>query len=277
VRAHRDFGSASRSVLIQEDRSALDALGQFGKAVLAFPQPLVVLFAIVLGGTLLRAVRAGPMPDAVPVLGTLLATGIALHLLLIPVYGGVDFSERWMIAVMLPLPLLLFAALQPAPPGPGTLRAWLALLAALALAGLVARVVVQNRGGDECGRCRTQIPFTALADQLRDAGFRDGTILADGFHLAGNLRWPFPDARVVEGLGLIEVFGPPRAGACLIAWPEDAGPTMPDRLRDAAARLGVDLATAGAEGTARALIPGSQTRAYGVVWRLWPDGSGDCR
>lgn len=278
VLAHQDFGAASRSVLIQEDRHALDGVVQLAKALLAFPQPLLVLWFLLLGGALTRALAVEPLPATTARLGLLMLVGLGLHAALIPLYGGVDFSERWMIAVMLPLPIALFAWLEPLPPDGRPLRLWLGALLVLALAGLVARVVIQVQGGDRCGKCRTQIPFATLADELRAAGFRSGTILADGFHLAGNLRWTFPDSRVVEGLGLLEVFGPPRDGMCLIAWPGDAGEAIPDRLeRFASGPLAIDPATPRRDGHVAALIPGSTSRAYVIRYRLYPEGAGACR
>jgi hypothetical protein len=218
------------------------------------------------------------MPTTTARLGLLVLIGLGLHAVLIPLYGGVDFSERWMIAVMLPLPIALFAWLEPLPPDDRPLRLWLVMLVLLAAAGLVARAVIQLQGGDSCGKCRTQIPFATLAGEFRAAGFTHGTILADGFHLAGNLRWTFPESRIVEGLGLLEVFGPAREGMCLIAWPGDAGARMPDRLaRFARGPLAIDPGVPFREGRVSALIPGSSTRAYEIAYRLYPDGAGTCR
>lgn len=278
VIAHQDFAAASRSVLIQEERSGLDAVVQLAKAMLAFPQPFLVLWFLILGGALTRALAVEPMPTTTARLGLLVLIGLGLHAVLIPLYGGVDFSERWMIAVMLPLPIALFAWLEPLPPDDRPLRLWLVMLVLLAAAGLVARAVIQLQGGDSCGKCRTQIPFATLAGELRAAGFTHGTILAEGFHLAGNLRWTFPESRIVEGLGLLEVFGPAREGMCLIAWPGDAGARMPDRLaRFARGPLAIDPGVPFREGRVSALIPGSSTRAYEIAYRLYPDGAGNCR
>ncbi|MAH83789.1 MAG: hypothetical protein CBB68_05435 [Rhodospirillaceae bacterium TMED8] len=73
-----------------------------------------------------------------------------------------------------------------------------------------------------CGHCEDHIPYDEFADQLRQNGFKQGTIFAY-FHkdpLAGNLRVKFPQSRVVSAKhpGII----PPAqsfSGQCLLIWP----------------------------------------------------------
>ena len=64
---------------------------------------------------------------------------------------------------------------------------------------LAARIVVYLIGADYCGSCRNMVPFERLAGDLRAAGFSGmGTIVANGFHIGGNMRVEFPDARIID-------------------------------------------------------------------------------
>lgn len=73
-----------------------------------------------------------------------------------------------------------------------------------------------------CGHCEDHVPYDSFARQLRDAGFKGGTIFAY-FHkepLAGNLRVRFPHDRIVSAKHPKAI--PPKRqppGQCLVVWP----------------------------------------------------------
>ncbi|HWC02253.1 MAG TPA: hypothetical protein VHF87_05740 [Methylomirabilota bacterium] len=77
----------------------------------------------------------------------------------------------------------------------GRLRAF-ALLAFLASLVTLAAPDLQVWIGPRYGAySRLNVPFGALAAEIRRSGFRGDTILAEGVFLAGNLRLAFPRAR----------------------------------------------------------------------------------
>ena len=99
------------------------------------------------------------------------------------------------------LPIALFMLIERGRPARLAVNASATILAVLAAGTLAARIVVYMLGADHCGSCRNMMPFVALASQLRAAGYSGcGTILAHGFHIGGNMRIAFPDARIVESV-----------------------------------------------------------------------------
>ena len=97
--------------------------------------------------------------------------------------------------------------------------ALISLSGVVLIATLIGKYVIEPR---ICGHCEDHIPYDAFARQLREQGFKQGTIFAF-FHkdpLAGNLRVRFPDSRVVSAKHP-DVIAPRRhaPGQCLIIWP----------------------------------------------------------
>lgn len=87
------------------------------------------------------------------------------------------------------------------------------------IAALVAKYFIEPL---VCGHCEDHVPYDTFSDELRDAGFKQGTIFAY-FHkdpLAGNLRVRFPGSRVVSAKHP-RIVPPSRhaPGQCLIVWP----------------------------------------------------------
>ena len=116
---------------------------------------------------------------------------------------------------------------------------------------------------------------------MRDAGFEHGTILADGFHVGGNLRVAFPDSRVIVPAYPLAVWSGPAGGRqCLVVWRVDdaAADALPmaaaDYLRG---RLSVDPQSPHRAGLVAANMLGSETRVMTLRYRLYEDAPGDCR
>jgi 4-amino-4-deoxy-L-arabinose transferase-like glycosyltransferase len=276
---HKSVEAAGAAVLIREPISRLESVLDLGKAMVAFPQPWLVLALLLFWPMLRRRVQAGPFTrPPLRVLGTYVLVTIALHALLVLPFGGVDFSERWMIVPFLPLPIL-FAALFD--PDDLPIGRWLVVAAVLVLVTLGLRLGIQLGGGDRCsGRCRTLMPFAELSAALSSAGFKSGTIVTDDLHLGGNMRVRFPESRVVDMTAPPGVFGPPKGdGQCLLVWnsqPERTTP--PARLAEgAAAALGVDLGKPSSVGTVMALYPGAIHKRLSLGYVLFARPNGECR
>lgn len=264
---------------------------ELAAALLAYPQPFLVLFLVCFAAPLWRGIRApsgdgapsaGPRRPDAALLGWTMAISAGLHWLLVPITGATEFSERWMQPALMILPVFLFMLVERGRPSGRAIVAFALLMAAMVAVALGARVVTYVRGADHCGACRAMVPFDALADQLRQAGYRGGgTILADGFHTGGNMRVQFPDARLVSP-GYPPVVWPPASGSgpCLLVWKADGADdrARPDRLlgyleTELAGRPGAPHR----EGVASALMRGSEAREYRLGYRLYPGPVGDCR
>jgi hypothetical protein len=284
-------GGAAATVLgAGPERSFWATLGagtaELARASLAYPMPFFALFLLSFGSALWRArAAAPPKPDATVApgfLATLIAVVLVLHWLLIPTLRAVAFTEHWLHPALMILPILLFALVERGRPTPRALRGFLCLLGltfAIALGGRVAHYAL---GADQCGRCRDLVPFEALADQLRKAGFARGTIVADDLHVAGNFRVLFPNSRVIDPAFQAGIRPPPTGdGQCLLLWPErDLSPgarPAAASLRALEAGLNLPAAAPRRVGRVEAAMPGSATRRYALGYELLDPGAGECR
>jgi 4-amino-4-deoxy-L-arabinose transferase-like glycosyltransferase len=251
------------------------------RASLAYPMPFLVLFFLSLGATLWRgraAARVDRHASVTPsFLATLIAVVLGLHWLLIPSAGAVAFTEHWLHPALMILPILLFALVERGRPTPRALRAYLCLLGLTLALALGARVGHYLLGAEHCGRCRDLVPFTALADQLRQAGFARGTIVADDLYVAGNLRLRFPDSRVIDPDFPASIRPPPTGdGQCLLVWPEGQGRPVAAVVRQLEAGLSLPAAAGRRVGRVEAAMPGSAKR-YALGYQLLDPGAGECR
>ena len=262
-------------------RGTLALLG----AALLFPMPFLLIFAVLFGSASWRGWRAArtgwPTPVGPRFLALLVGVTLGLHWLLVPILGTDAFTARWMHPALMVLPVLAFQLAAAGGMDDGPVRLYLVVVLLFVAVALGARVVRHAQGADACGRCREMAPFAELAEQLRAAGFRRGTIVADGMHAAGNLRLRFPDSRVLDPAFAPEAFPPPDGqGQCLAVWP--AGDTgAPIRRQRVLSYLWheLDLPAAAVleRGEVSAPMAGSSTRVYTLGYAFEADGAGDCR
>jgi 4-amino-4-deoxy-L-arabinose transferase-like glycosyltransferase len=267
----------------------LAGLGALLLAALVFPQPFLPLFLAIFARPLLRAVKAehhGPLRDPMRFMGWLMLVILGLHLLLVPLMGATAFTERWMHPTLMILPLFLFALLERGAPSGRAPSAramviYLAVIALLVAGAGGARLYRFLAGAEQCGKCRELAPFAELADQLRAAGFERGTIIADGFHIGGNLKMQFPDSRVVDPAFPPALWPPAEgAGMCLSVWQEDQPGA--ERRRGFLARcradaLGVEDVDAAEYGRLEAMMYGARSRRYALGFELLREGGHGCR
>jgi 4-amino-4-deoxy-L-arabinose transferase-like glycosyltransferase len=262
-------------------------------AVLAYPQPFLVIFLAVFGAAAWHGFRTPsaaaaplqPIPNAA-LIGTAIVTAIALHWLLVPVAHATHFQERLLQPALLILPVYLFMLVErgtaPAGPPPRAVRSFGWAIAAVAGASLLARVGIHAAGPDNCrGGCRELIPIADIAAGLRQAGFGGkGTVVVTNEHLAGNLRVQFPDARIMTSDYGPRVWPKPGGmGQCLAVWRRSNGAPEAARaeaLAYLARELGVRSDATPREGALAVPYAGSR-RTYHVFYALYDAPQGDCR
>ena len=256
------------------------------RATLVYPLPFLALFLLTFGRALWRGRRTGDPGSGEPgarsvtpgFVGGLIAVILALHWLLIPTAGAVAFTEHWLHPALMVLPILLFALAERGAPTPGSCHAYLALVGVLVIAALGARILHDTLGADHCGRCRDLVPFAALADQLRAAGFERGTIVTDDAHIGGNLRVAFPASRVLEFAYPASIWPAPTGhGQCLAVWEADARARPAGMQHEIEATLGVPANAGWRAGRVEAAMMGSATRRYALGYELLDPGLGECR
>jgi hypothetical protein len=264
----------------------VEGIGRLAASALLYPQPLLPLLLIVFAAPLWRGLRIPSRAETRPSLAFLvwtMAISLALHLALVLALGAREFHERLMQPPLFILPIALFMLIERGRPSKRAVDIFALMLAVLVAGTLAARITVFLLGADHCGSCRNMAPFRALAADLRDAGYSgQGTIVAGGYHIGGNMRVVFPEARIVDASAPAHIWPPPRDdGPCLLLWQErDPEKTAGDRAwvesylagelhgpRDARRR----------EGVVSELMFGSDKRQYRLAFALYDGAAGDCR
>jgi lipopolysaccharide core galacturonosyltransferase RgtB len=194
-------------------------------------------------------------------------------------FGVTQFKDRWMQPFLFLAPLYVFARLREVGIAPARLRLFASVLAFSGLVFLVA-LLAQAWVAPWFGMySRLHAPFEVVAQQLREAGFRQGTIVAENTFIGGNLRLAFIDSRVVTpevttGMQVI----PRDAGQCLVVWGDNDRQPLPMPLqRFLTHTLHAQPSGSQAPHYAEARLKRSHQRVFRIGFMLFPDGLGDCR
>lgn len=254
-------------------------LGHVANAAVGFVLPLaLVLLALFPRAALPVKERFAPSERYRRLIGRQLAIVLALVVVVVLV-SGFRVRTHYMFVLIL-FPLWALARVQAAGAGEGALRGFAAAAAAFGVGFAVALPVKAVAEPHWCEDCELHLDYAAYARQLRDAGFRGGTIVADWhpYPLAGNVRIQFPEARVVD-VKHPGVRPPPRAfgDQCLLIWAETPSGARRGAVTSVAERhLGVDVAADAEIGTLAAPITGNPAHVVRFGYRL-SSGVGDCR
>lgn len=176
--------------------------------------------------------------------------------------GATHYLERYMHPFFLLTPLWLLAMVERI--GPSSRRALIfgAVLATVTSAVLPLRFYDDLHAmGPQCRKCRVAIPYEGLARSLATRGFRQGTIIAQTRHDAGNLRRYFPQSRIV----CLESprYAPPLRGkatgqVALVLKPKSRTRYLHDAIKQATT-LGATVS--------------SSPETVSVPWQPWPQSS----
>lgn len=262
-------------------------------ATLAYPQPFLVIFLIAFTPIAWRGLRAPapaaaigiePMPSAA-FLATVMAIGVGLHWLLVPLARATQFQERLLQPALMILPVYLFMLVERGLGGnmpARKIRNYALALVALAIGALGARIGIHVAGADRCrSACRDMLPAAELAAGLRQAGFGgQGTVVLRDVHLGGNLRVQIPQARLVA-IGYPPKIWPKPAGSgqCLLVWGDYGLPAEQQHAEIRAyltRELGTPVEAKGREGTVTVPYAGSR-RTHRLFYELYDAPQGDCR
>jgi 4-amino-4-deoxy-L-arabinose transferase-like glycosyltransferase len=246
--------------------------------------PLLPIVAVLFGRPLWRGLSSGGGRDsALPgahAVGMTMAVGLGFLWALVVFLGATDFEVRYLYPVLLPLPVWLFMTIERGGPPRLSVNLFVLVMVFLALVVGGKRIVTQFTRLADCGLCMEMRPYPELASQIEDVGYRGaGTILASA-SMAGNLRVPFPRARIVDPTYPNSGWPPPAGeGQCLFVW-EGAGETaeapsgFTTYLADA---LGGRPGAPHAEGVASAPNRHPAVGTLTLGYRLYNGPNGDCR
>jgi lipopolysaccharide core galacturonosyltransferase RgtB len=155
--------------------------------------------ALVYGVLLIRSRKLSPSGvDHLPVtlIQRTMLIGLLLCFIVVLAFHVTMIRARWLQPLLISLPLVITAWAQPRLDANR-------IKAVFALAGLVMLAVPTALYGTVAAArwlgepTNLNVPYRALAAQLRAAGFTRGVIVADGHLVAGNLRPCFPESTVL--------------------------------------------------------------------------------
>lgn len=230
--------------LAEKQRSAIpqpyfaDVAAGFGNlawAALSFLVPLLLIFPLAFRHAF-AARTASPWAAAT---AWLILFSLGLLALDVLVLRATAFEQRYMMCALLTAPLAAFLRLEPRAISPKAVAAFAvcaAAVAAVAFAALAGRALLSHQ---TCNRCWEEMPTGALVREVRRAGFVEGTIIADHYNLAGNMRLAFPDSRIMAANYLVAQPPLDGAGQCLLMWnARNAGDPLPQTISGYLAQQG---------------------------------------
>jgi lipopolysaccharide core galacturonosyltransferase RgtB len=212
--------------------------GNLVLALIEFVIPAALILPLLYWPAYKRLGGAGEEKDRdwLRVLEITMMAGALMMLAAVFFVGAESFKPRWMHQVAMPFAIWFFLRVKISGSTERAHKIFAGLALAFAVLVAVARVTIYHVHGGDCKDCREYWPMQTYADQIRRAGFSHGTILAEGinlaegYDLAGNLRYWFFDSRVVTPGFPRFAFGPPVPGPCLIVWEGDK--PLPQEERD---------------------------------------------
>ena len=254
------LGIDARRGLVQ---AAWLGLGALAWASARFLAPLAVAAVACFPGAFTRTPAPPDDSGIRRLLGRFFVIAFALLALGVLVFGMTRFRDRWLQPILFLSPLYVMARAAGAGTPPGRLRGF-AVLAFLASLATLAAPALQVWVGPRLGQhSRLNVAFEQLAEKIRQAGFEEGTVLAEDVFLAGNLRLAFPRARVLTpelpAAGVME--GRP----ILLVWRSNGSDDPPAAIAEWAARLArVSLDAAPPPSHAEAPFGGPRQRPYRI-------------
>lgn len=143
-----------------------------------------------------------PVAGAAPDFGQLLAWVLLLELAYLLCFDVLLFPRfDYAVHSLLPMFVLAIAWLsdkaRASLPSPRRVRVFMLVLAGCTLIAFLVRTGNLYVYDPFCQRCRWGVPYPDLAEQLKQRGFKGGTVISDELHIAANLRRFFPDSRFV--------------------------------------------------------------------------------
>jgi hypothetical protein len=208
-----------------------EGLASLAQGVAEYAGALVLVAAYVIVRSLRARGRSGsgehPIAaheDEVRFAVSVALAGLALIVAAILAASVSVIKPRFLHVFLYPLPILTVALV--ARHAPGRKVTWhYAILLTVVGAGILAMRIV-NLSPACLGRCPDLVPFDRLSERLVSAGFRQGTIFANGVRLGGNMVLRFPDSHVDVAVDPFRPAPPPagRRGQCLIIWERGSFP-----------------------------------------------------
>ncbi|MGE4220323.1 MAG: glycosyltransferase family 39 protein [Alphaproteobacteria bacterium] len=250
-------------------------------AAISFSMPLAAILILLFPRAFLRLGPRGAESAACRRLLTRFFLWLMAIVILSTVLSGAENVRTHYMFVLTLLPVYCFlriqAADEPASWPFSTYAATVMGAVALVTLGIVAKYPFDPHWFQ---KPYFSIPYGRLADAVREAGFRTGTIYGQWYPyaLAGNLRPYFPDSRLID-LKHLNYEPPPRTapGQCLFVWNPRPDGSMDVGMTSFVQAIGglpeEDLPTIHRIDLPLAAAP---DKPVAFAYVLYPHGLGDC-
>lgn len=272
--------------------AALSGIWETGVGVVSFLLPLLIFLAILFPRAFTRAGGGATAGRYHRLLVRTFVIAIGATLLGVAVIGIERVRPHYMFPLIL-FPVYFFARANAAGLSARAANRFAVLIVTLAVivpVGVGVKYAIDPLRGS---KSYFHMPYAAIARQLRAAGFRQGTIVGDRltYPVAGNLRVHFPESRVINLLdwdymvwhakNRVPIF-PPRpdakSGQCLFVWsPQSTDWRDRFMLKVAKVLLGAKFPPGSAPQRLSVEMPHGRGRVVTLLYRLVPEGSGNCR
>jgi 4-amino-4-deoxy-L-arabinose transferase-like glycosyltransferase len=225
------------------DHSAVTAIPVVGGvlslslAVVSFLGLLVVFFYWFLRGSE-RVEKPREVAEVTKILGRTAAGALLFCAVIVVITGATEFRDRWLEPLLFFVPIYLLAVAErrinratfgkfARATGVMAILALTILHARIPLAGLVERLLPLNYPGPQ------------ISEKLREAGFSEGTVVAQHQVLGGNMRLSFPTSQVVVPFRFEDLR--PDDRPIIVVWDPVEGEAIPAFLAEFVSRnFGVD-------------------------------------
>ncbi|MBX3509647.1 MAG: glycosyltransferase family 39 protein [Hyphomonadaceae bacterium] len=214
-------------------------LGNIALGALTFTAPMVLTAPFVLW-RLRGAPPAAPSSAWGRALGRICLAGLTILVLDVFVLRATEFELRYFTCALLAAPMAAAYWIDQRNGGGGAWRVVLVSVALVTLVGVGGVIGKALWDQQSCDRCWDEMRADRLEDALRTEGFTRGTIVADHYNLAGNLRLAFPNARIVAANYEVGLPRQSAEGMCVLAWnARTAGDALPADLTAYARQTGL--------------------------------------
>ncbi|WP_162604738.1 glycosyltransferase family 39 protein [Geomonas edaphica] len=198
-------------------------------AVAFFAGGLVAVYALFFFRRSPGETESALQDDGAALVRRTLAVGLSLCVVMIICFKVTAFKDRWMQPLLFLTPVWL-VTLHPERFTQARVRGYLSFCLVVAVTVLIL-MPGHVLWGPRVGKFgRLNAPYDRLAAALREAGFADGVIVAQGRLVGGNLRLFFPESQVVAPEAPASVV--PQDKARLLVWDATKDAALPDGLRD---------------------------------------------
>jgi 4-amino-4-deoxy-L-arabinose transferase-like glycosyltransferase len=219
---------------------AADGLWNLATAILSFLGLLILCYCWLFRRTR-DQYRASQRDQVSSLLGRTITLALLLCALAVIAVGGTHFKDRWLEPLLFFTPIYLLLVIRP-DLSSSVFRRFICVVSLSALLALTVLHVRIPLAGLTDQVFSLNYPAPKMADELRTAGFQQGTIVVSGQALGGNLKLQFPDSTVLVPRVVEEA--PSISHPIFLVWePSQGEPDIPEFLAAFVSRkFGTDAA-----------------------------------